>query len=100
MQTPTTLRDWARSALERTAGRQPTCGAELHEGRLRGGPSRRCSRRAAVGWPGAPAPRFSATLCVALLGPKGRAPAERQVRWPDRARTLRVLQAFGTEALS
>src|SRR5881275_402119 len=50
-----------------------------------GGPTRRCTRRAAVRWPGASAPRFSATRCVALLEPKGRAPGEFQVRWPDRS---------------
>src|SRR5437764_8322435 len=50
-----------------------------------GGPTRRCTRRAAVRWPGASAPRFSATRCVALLEPKGRAPGELPVRWPDRS---------------
>ena len=42
------------------------------------GPTLRSSRRVAVRWPGASAPRFSATLRVALPGCEGTWPAERK----------------------
>jgi hypothetical protein len=48
------------------------CSSILGEFNWKSRPTRHSSRRAAVRWPGASAPRFSATLRVALLGPKGR----------------------------